>query len=134
MTESTSECTASLNMAAEPLTAAAMNLARVTSKLPASAAHTHFASKEILGEITLVIAGAALAAAAEPWDVEDVRAELSRLLADGALKKKDAARLVAEQSGWPARELYRLAAEITPAGVPARPASAARRTGGGIRG
>jgi 16S rRNA (cytidine1402-2'-O)-methyltransferase len=80
---------------------------------PASAAHAHFAAKEILGEITLVIAGAALAAAAEPWDVEQVRAELASLLAAGELKKKDAARLVAEQSGWPAREVYRLAAEVS---------------------
>ena len=78
---------------------------------PASAAREHFAAKEILGEITLVIAGAALAAAAEPWDVEQVRAELTSLLAAGDLKKKDAARLVAEQSGWQAREVYRLAAE-----------------------
>jgi 16S rRNA (cytidine1402-2'-O)-methyltransferase len=81
---------------------------------PASAAHAHFAAKEILGEVTLVIAGAALAAAAEPWDVDQVRAELASLLAAGELKKKDAARLVAEQSGWPAREVYRLAAEEQP--------------------
>jgi 16S rRNA (cytidine1402-2'-O)-methyltransferase len=79
---------------------------------PASAAHAHFASKEILGEITLVIAGAALMAAAEPWDVDQVRAELANLLAAGELKKKDAARQVAEQSGWPAREVYRLAADV----------------------
>ena len=78
----------------------------------ASAARQHFSQKEILGEITLVVGGAALAAAAEPWDVEQVQAELARLLADGALKKKDAARLVADQSGWPAREVYRLAADI----------------------
>ena len=79
---------------------------------PASAAYAHFAAKEILGEITLVIAGAALAAAEEPWDVDQVRAELASLLAAGELKKKDAARLVAEQSGWPAREVYRLAADV----------------------
>src|SRR5438045_1925961 len=39
----------------------------------ASAAREHFAAKEILGEFTLVIAGAALAAEAEPWDVDQVR-------------------------------------------------------------
>jgi 16S rRNA (cytidine1402-2'-O)-methyltransferase len=81
---------------------------------PASGAREHFGQKEILGEITLVIGGAALSAAAEPWDVDQVRAELASLLAAGALKKKDAARLVAEQSGWPAREVYRLAAEDAP--------------------
>jgi 16S rRNA (cytidine1402-2'-O)-methyltransferase len=80
---------------------------------PASAAREYFAAKEILGEITLVIAGAALAALAEPWDVDQVRAELASLLAAGELKKKDAARLVAEQSGWPAREVYRLAADVS---------------------
>jgi 16S rRNA (cytidine1402-2'-O)-methyltransferase len=80
---------------------------------PASAAHEHFAAKEILGEITLVIAGAALAADAEPWDVDQVRTELASLLATGGLKVKDAARQVAEQSGWPAREVYRLAAEVS---------------------
>jgi len=80
---------------------------------PASAAQAHFAAKEILGEITLVVAGAALAAEAEPWDVEQVRTELASLLATGGLKVKDAARQVAEQSGWPAREVYRLAAEVS---------------------
>ncbi len=37
---STSECTASLSMAAEPVIAAATNLAAATSTLPASAAQT----------------------------------------------------------------------------------------------
>ncbi len=37
---STSECTASLSMAAEPVIAAAANFAAATSILPASAAHT----------------------------------------------------------------------------------------------
>jgi 16S rRNA (cytidine1402-2'-O)-methyltransferase len=77
----------------------------------ASAAREHFSQKEILGEITLVIGGAGLAVADEAWDVEQVREALELLLSDGELKKKDAARLVAEKSGWPAREVYRLAAE-----------------------
>jgi len=39
---STSECTASLSMAAEPVRAAATNLAPATNRLPARAAHTAF--------------------------------------------------------------------------------------------
>ena len=77
---------------------------------PASAARRHFAEKpEILGEITLVIAGAP-AAAPEKWEPGRVRAEVAHMLA-GGLKKKDAARLVADLSGWAQREVYRLAAE-----------------------
>jgi 16S rRNA (cytidine1402-2'-O)-methyltransferase len=76
---------------------------------PASAAQAHFAQKEVLGELTLVIGGAP-AEVAERWDAAQVRAELRSLAAAG-LKKKDAARLVADQAGWPARDVYRLAAE-----------------------
>ncbi len=74
---------------------------------PVSAARTHFGAKEVLGEITLVIEGAAPEA---QWDETRVRAELARLIHDG-LKRKDAARLVAELSGWPQREVYQLAIE-----------------------
>jgi hypothetical protein len=42
LTVSTSECTASLSMAAEPVSTAATNFAAATSKLPASAAQTAF--------------------------------------------------------------------------------------------
>jgi 16S rRNA (cytidine1402-2'-O)-methyltransferase len=68
-------------------------------------ARAHFGAKEILGEITLVIAGAAQE---ERWDEPHVRAELSKLLAYG-VKRKEAAKLVAELSGWPQREVYQLA-------------------------
>lgn len=74
----------------------------------ASVARRHFASKEILGEITLVIGGAATASAAV-WEPGAVRAEVARLLA-GGVKKKDVARQVAAVSGWPQREVYRVAA------------------------
>jgi 16S rRNA (cytidine1402-2'-O)-methyltransferase len=72
---------------------------------PASAARAHFGAKDILGEVTLVIAGAARP---ERWEEANVRAELSKLLAYG-VKRKEAAKLVAELSGWPQREVYQLA-------------------------
>jgi len=72
----------------------------------ASAAWAHFAQKEILGEITLVIGGAP-EAAQEPWDETRVRAEVERRVNEG-MKKKEAARQVAELSGWPVREVYKL--------------------------
>jgi 16S rRNA (cytidine1402-2'-O)-methyltransferase len=72
-----------------------------------SAAHTHFAQKEILGEITLVIAGAeARAHSEEKWEAARVQAELEKLTAEG-MKKKDAAKIIAELSGWPTREVYK---------------------------
>ena len=40
LTESTSECTASLNMAAEPVMTAAVNFVAVTIRLPPRAAQT----------------------------------------------------------------------------------------------
>jgi 16S rRNA (cytidine1402-2'-O)-methyltransferase len=75
----------------------------------ASQARAHFAKKDILGEITLVVAGAA-EAEDEKWDAARVRAEVSLLVRDG-MKKKDAAQLVAELSGWPPREVYKIAGE-----------------------
>jgi 16S rRNA (cytidine1402-2'-O)-methyltransferase len=72
----------------------------------ASAAWAHFAQKEILGEITLVIGGAP-EAAQEPWDETRVRAEVEKRVNEG-MKKKEAARRVAELSGWPVREVYKL--------------------------
>lgn len=72
----------------------------------AADARAHFAAKEILGEITLVIGGAA-ALPSERWEAARVQAELARLLSAG-LKRKDAARRVAEQAGWSGREVYNL--------------------------
>ena len=73
-----------------------------------SAARAHFAQGEVLGEITLVIGGAAATPAAA-WTEAQVRAEVTALTA-GGLRLKDAARQVAERAGWPQREVYRLAA------------------------
>ncbi len=75
----------------------------------ASAARATFEQKEILGEITLVIGGAS-EAAQERWDETQVRAEVQRRVGEG-MKKKEAARRVAELSGWPAREVYKAARE-----------------------
>jgi len=74
-----------------------------------SEARAHFGQKDILGEITLVVGGASAGAEAA-WDEARVRAELKKLLA-GGMKKKEAARLAAELSGWPVREVYKMTAE-----------------------
>lgn len=58
------------------------------------------------GEWALVVGGAA--DEAHRWPEAQVRAELARLLAEGA-SRKAAARQVAEVSGWRPREVYRLA-------------------------
>ncbi|MBL8056698.1 MAG: 16S rRNA (cytidine(1402)-2'-O)-methyltransferase [Anaerolineales bacterium] len=72
-------------------------------------AAAHFAEKEVLGEITLVVAGAA-GQPAERWEAARVRAELVRLTAAG-LKRKEAARQLAQLAGWSAREIYNLPAD-----------------------
>jgi 16S rRNA (cytidine1402-2'-O)-methyltransferase len=74
----------------------------------ASEALAYFQEHPPRGEITLVIAGAA---AREVWAEERVRAALEELLAAG-LRRKEAARRVARESGWSAREVYRLAGEL----------------------
>jgi 16S rRNA (cytidine1402-2'-O)-methyltransferase len=74
-----------------------------------SAARAHFGEKEVLGEITLIIAGAP-AEAAEKWAEPKVRAQIESLLGEG-MKAKDAARIVADLSGWPQRDVYKLASE-----------------------
>lgn len=76
---------------------------------PVSAARAHFAAKAILGEITLVVAGAAAAASA-PWEADQVRAELARRVAEG-VKRREAAKQIAEQAGWSARDVYNLDTE-----------------------
>jgi 16S rRNA (cytidine1402-2'-O)-methyltransferase len=73
---------------------------------PVSQARAHFGAKGVAGEITLVIAGAA-ESPAEQWDEARVRAELADLLAAG-LKRKDAAKQIAERAGWSVREVYGL--------------------------
>jgi 16S rRNA (cytidine1402-2'-O)-methyltransferase len=74
----------------------------------ASAAHAHFSAKEILGEITLVIGGAAVLTAAV-WPAEQVQAEVEGLVASGQ-RLKDAARTTAQRAGWKTREVYDLVA------------------------
>lgn len=78
---------------------------------PASAARAHFASKEILGEITLVIGGAN-SFPPDVWDEARVRQSLEPLLEEG-LKPKEAARFVADLCGWPTRDVYRLIIQRT---------------------
>ena len=78
-------------------------------RAPASQARRHFEQKEVLGEITLVIGGAATMPPVA-WDAARVRAELQRLVTGGA-QKKAAARQVAQLAGWPQRDVYRMAIE-----------------------
>jgi 16S rRNA (cytidine1402-2'-O)-methyltransferase len=73
---------------------------------PVSEVGAHFGRHEPLGEITLVIAGASPAAAVR-WDQEQVETALRERLAAG-LRLKDAARQVADASGWTARDVYAL--------------------------
>jgi 16S rRNA (cytidine1402-2'-O)-methyltransferase len=76
-----------------------------------SAARQHFAQDEIRGEITLVIAGAATTTppgeAEVRWPEERVRQEMEQLLA-GGMKRREAARQVAQASGWTPRAVYQL--------------------------
>lgn len=73
---------------------------------PASEAHAHFAAKGVAGEITLVIAGAA-SQPTEKWPENRVREKLAELIATG-LKRKEAAKHVAQLSGWNTRDVYDL--------------------------
>lgn len=68
-------------------------------------ARQHFAG-EVRGEVTLVLGGATAEPAA--WDEERVRRALGEAL-DGGADRKEAIRRVAQASGWPRREVYRLA-------------------------
>ncbi len=88
-------------------------------RAPASHARRHFEQKEILGEITLVIGGAATAERA-PWDAGRVRAELERLVS-GGVHKKDAARQVAQLANWPPRDVYQIATETIDSEDPHEP-------------
>ncbi len=63
----------------------------------------HFAENPPLGECTLVIGGAE----EERWDEETVKESLKNLLKEG-LSVKEASKQLAEISGWPRRDLYRL--------------------------
>ncbi|MCX6071952.1 MAG: 16S rRNA (cytidine(1402)-2'-O)-methyltransferase [Chloroflexi bacterium] len=70
-------------------------------------ARTRFETQPALGEITLVIGGAT---EARQWDEARVRLALTEQQRLGT-PPSEAARRVAEASGWPRRQVYRLAME-----------------------
>ncbi len=65
----------------------------------------HFDREEPRGEITLVIGGGDWAS---EWDEASVREVVSQRIAEG-MRRSEAARQVAAETGWPRREVYRLA-------------------------
>jgi 16S rRNA (cytidine1402-2'-O)-methyltransferase len=67
---------------------------------------SYFEENPPRGEFTLVIEGAE----EETWDEGRVRGELVKMLEEG-IAKRDAVKIVAEISGWPKREVYKLAME-----------------------
>jgi 16S rRNA (cytidine1402-2'-O)-methyltransferase len=73
-----------------------------------SGAQEHFAG-EVLGEITLVIAGTTTSTR---WDEAEVRRALEQSLQAGA-SLSDVAREVAALSNWPRREVYQLALRVS---------------------
>jgi 16S rRNA (cytidine1402-2'-O)-methyltransferase len=75
-------------------------------------AREHFAGR-VRGEVTLVLGGATRASATTAaWDEERIRRALQAALNAG-VDRKEASRRVAQESGWPRREVYRLATELT---------------------
>jgi len=64
---------------------------------------------QVLGEVTLVIAGAT---EPRPWSEPDIRAAVAQALRDGA-NISDAARDIAVVSGWPRREVYHIALRLS---------------------
>jgi 16S rRNA (cytidine1402-2'-O)-methyltransferase len=77
----------------------------------AAEAIAHFNSKEVRGEITLVIEGRRDEPKAEPWDNARIHAALADLIVLG-VERKEAAKQVAAQSGWDRRDVYKIATEI----------------------
>jgi 16S rRNA (cytidine1402-2'-O)-methyltransferase len=67
----------------------------------------HFELEEPRGEITLVIGGADLMA---EWDEDSVREVVSQRISEG-MRRSEAARQVAAETGWPRNDVYRLAEE-----------------------
>jgi 16S rRNA (cytidine1402-2'-O)-methyltransferase len=70
-----------------------------------SEARAHFEEHEPRGEFTVVVGGAT--AEEQRWDEEQVRAALDDLLAQG-MRRPDAAKRVAELSGWDRSTVYQL--------------------------
>jgi 16S rRNA (cytidine1402-2'-O)-methyltransferase len=77
----------------------------------ATEAIAHFSAGEVRGEITLVIEGYTADTEAESWDEARIRQSLTDLLAQG-VKRKEAAKQVAAQSGWEGRDVYKIATEL----------------------
>jgi len=71
-------------------------------------AREHFAS-DVRGEVTLVIGGATEETIT--WDKDRVQRALRDELNSG-VDRKEASRRVAQESGWPRREVYRLATQL----------------------
>jgi 16S rRNA (cytidine1402-2'-O)-methyltransferase len=72
---------------------------------------THFSASEVRGEITLVIEGRRAEDQAEVWDQTRIRHALADLIELG-VERKEAAKQIAQQSGWERREVYKIATEI----------------------
>lgn len=70
----------------------------------------HFEAAGPRGEFTLVIGWAEAEQTA--WEVEQVRAALVELREAGVFGKR-AAKIVAQQSGWPSREVYQIWVEMS---------------------
>jgi 16S rRNA (cytidine1402-2'-O)-methyltransferase len=75
---------------------------------PVSAAQAYYAGREILGEITLVVAGSEIEP--EKWDERRLRQEIGAALARGEAPSRIASQLAAS-SGWQRREIYRMLAD-----------------------
>jgi len=71
-----------------------------------SQARTHFERQTPRGEFTLVVAGAP-PQAIEIWSLDKLQAALQEQLAQG-LSPSQVASLLATESGWPRREIYRI--------------------------
>lgn len=72
---------------------------------------THFGAGEVRGEITLVIEGRLADDQAAHWDQARIRHALTDLIELG-IERKEAAKQIAQQSGWERREVYKIATEL----------------------
>jgi 16S rRNA (cytidine1402-2'-O)-methyltransferase len=91
--------------------AVARELTKIYEELwrgPVSQALAHYREHPPKGEITLVIGGAVEQPKDQPWDEARVREALRTRLESGE-PRQTAARLVAQESGWNRRDVYRLA-------------------------
>lgn len=77
-----------------------------------SAAHAYFTNNPPRGEITLVVEGFQPSEESEKWSEERLQAALKRQLSMGQPAAQIAAQ-VAQESGWPRREVYRMITEST---------------------